>query len=217
MTVTMHTCRGNFKSSWVASGGYEPVAEAMFSSAVDAFFMEFDSERAGGFEPLRYLPKGKKVVLGLMTSKSPVLEEKDFIKKRIEEAAKYRAAGKPLPVAAVRLLQHAPRQQPHRGRAVAQARARRRGRARGLALKLAWPPRSPSRIRTSIRCASPRAPRRWWRACSLADGTAGFGFTLNLDAGVARDMAAWDALGRAKGVPLYGLAWGFLQKKNKSR
>ena len=89
MTVTMHTCRGNFKSSWVASGGYEPVAEAMFSSAVDAFFMEFDSERAGGFEPLRHLPKGKKVVLGLLTSKSPVLEEKDFIKKRIEEAAKY--------------------------------------------------------------------------------------------------------------------------------
>jgi 5-methyltetrahydropteroyltriglutamate--homocysteine methyltransferase len=89
MTVTMHTCRGNFKSSWVASGGYESVAEAMFSSGVDAFFMEFDSERAGGFEPLRHLPKGKKVVLGLVTSKSPVLEEKDFIKKRIEEAAKY--------------------------------------------------------------------------------------------------------------------------------
>jgi methionine synthase II (cobalamin-independent) len=89
MGVTMHTCRGNFKSSWVASGGYEPVAEAMFSSAVDGFFMEFDSERAGGFEPLRYLPKGKKVVLGLVTSKSPVLEEKDFIKRRIEEASRY--------------------------------------------------------------------------------------------------------------------------------
>jgi 5-methyltetrahydropteroyltriglutamate--homocysteine methyltransferase len=89
MTVTMHTCRGNFKSSWVASGGYESVAEAMFSSGVDAFFMEFDSERAGGFEPLRHLPKGKKVVLGLVTSKSPVLEEKDFIKKRIEEASRY--------------------------------------------------------------------------------------------------------------------------------
>jgi 5-methyltetrahydropteroyltriglutamate--homocysteine methyltransferase len=89
MTVTMHTCRGNFKSSWVASGGYEPVAEAMFSSAVDAFFMEFDSERAGGFEPLRYLPKGKKVVLGLVTSKVPALESKDFLKKRIEEASRY--------------------------------------------------------------------------------------------------------------------------------
>jgi len=89
MTVTMHTCRGNFKNSWVASGGYESVAEAMFSSDVDAFFMEFDSERAGGFEPLRHLPAGKKVVLGLVTSKSPVLEEKDFIKRRIEEACKY--------------------------------------------------------------------------------------------------------------------------------
>ena len=89
MTVTMHTCRGNFKSSWVASGGYEPVAEAMFSSAVDAFFMEFDSARAGGFEPLRYLPRGKKIVLGLVTSKSPVLEGKDFLKKRIDEAARY--------------------------------------------------------------------------------------------------------------------------------
>jgi len=89
MTVTMHTCRGNFKSSWVASGGYETVAEAMFSSDVDAFFMEFDDERSGGFEPLRYLPKGKKVVLGLITSKSPVLEEKDVIKRRIEEAAKH--------------------------------------------------------------------------------------------------------------------------------
>jgi 5-methyltetrahydropteroyltriglutamate--homocysteine methyltransferase len=89
MTVTMHTCRGNFKSSWVASGGYEPVAEAMFSLDVDGFFMEFDSERAGGFEPLRFLPKGKKVVLGLVTSKSPVLEDKDFLKGRIEEAAKY--------------------------------------------------------------------------------------------------------------------------------
>jgi len=89
MTVTMHTCRGNFKSAWVAEGGYDPVAEAMFSSGVDAFFMEFDSARAGGFEPLRFLPKGKKVVLGLITSKSPELESKDSIKRKIEEAAKF--------------------------------------------------------------------------------------------------------------------------------
>jgi 5-methyltetrahydropteroyltriglutamate--homocysteine methyltransferase len=89
MTVTMHTCRGNFKSAWVAEGGYDPVAEAMFSSGVDAFFMEFDSARAGGFEPLRYLPKGKKVVLGLITSKSPELESKDSIKRKIDEAAKF--------------------------------------------------------------------------------------------------------------------------------
>ena len=86
MTVTMHTCRGNFKSSWVASGGYEPVAEAMFSSGPDAFFMEFDSERAGTFEPLRYLPKGKKVVLGLVTTKVGELESKEAILKRIKAA-----------------------------------------------------------------------------------------------------------------------------------
>ena len=89
MAVTMHTCRGNFKSNWVASGGYEPVAEAMFSSAVDAFFMEFDSERAGGFEPLRHLPKGKKVVLGIVTSKTPELESREFLIGRIKEAAKF--------------------------------------------------------------------------------------------------------------------------------
>jgi len=89
MTVTMHTCRGNFKSAWVAEGGYDPVAEAMFSSGVDAFFMEFDSARAGGFEPLRFLPKGKKVVLGLVSSKTGILEKKDEIKRKIEEAAKF--------------------------------------------------------------------------------------------------------------------------------
>ena len=89
MTIALHTCRGNFKSAWVAEGGYEPVAEAMFSSGVDAFFMEFDTERAGGFEPLRYVPKDKKVVLGLVSSKTAVLESKDFLKSRIEEAARH--------------------------------------------------------------------------------------------------------------------------------
>src|SRR5262245_48528924 len=89
MTVAMHTCRGNFKSAWVAEGGYEPVAEAMFSSGVDAFFMEFDTERAGGFEPLRFVPKGKRVVLGVMSSKVAQLESKDFLKKKIDEASKY--------------------------------------------------------------------------------------------------------------------------------
>ncbi|HET7670869.1 MAG TPA: 5-methyltetrahydropteroyltriglutamate--homocysteine S-methyltransferase [Burkholderiales bacterium] len=89
MTIAMHTCRGNFKSAWVAEGGYEPVAEAMFSSGVDAFFMEFDTERAGGFEPLRFVPKGKKVVLGLVSSKTPQLESPDHLKKRIEQAARY--------------------------------------------------------------------------------------------------------------------------------
>jgi 5-methyltetrahydropteroyltriglutamate--homocysteine methyltransferase len=89
MTVTMHTCRGNFKSAWVAEGGYQPVIEAMFSTDVDGYFMEFDSERAGSFEPLRALPAGKRVVLGLLTTKAGELESKEQIKRRIIEAARY--------------------------------------------------------------------------------------------------------------------------------
>jgi 5-methyltetrahydropteroyltriglutamate--homocysteine methyltransferase len=90
MTITMHLCRGNFRSSFVASGGYEPVAENLFNAMnVHSYFMEYDSERAGGFEPLRFVPKGKTVVLGLVTSKSGQLESRDAIKRRIDEAAKY--------------------------------------------------------------------------------------------------------------------------------
>ena len=89
MTVTMHTCRGNFKSSWVAEGGYETVAEAMFSTTVDGFFMEFDSGRAGTFEPLRFLPRGKKAVLGLVTTKLGAIESADELKRRIEAASAY--------------------------------------------------------------------------------------------------------------------------------
>jgi len=90
MTVTMHLCRGNFRSSFVASGGYEPVAELLFNAInVDGYFMEYDSERAGGFEPLRLVPKNKIVVLGLVTTKSGALEKKDEIKRRIEQAAKF--------------------------------------------------------------------------------------------------------------------------------
>jgi len=90
MTVTMHTCRGNFRSTWFAAGGYQDeVIEAMFSTNVDGYFMEYDTERAGSFEPLRLLPKGKKVVLGLVTSKAGTLESKADIKRRIDEAAKY--------------------------------------------------------------------------------------------------------------------------------
>jgi 5-methyltetrahydropteroyltriglutamate--homocysteine methyltransferase len=89
MAITMHTCRGNFKSAFVASGGYEPVAEAMFSSGVDGYFMEFDTDRAGTFEPLRYVPKGKKVVLGLVTTKVGGLEGKESLKARINAATKY--------------------------------------------------------------------------------------------------------------------------------
>jgi 5-methyltetrahydropteroyltriglutamate--homocysteine methyltransferase len=89
MVVTIHTCRGNFKSAWVAEGGYDPVVEAMFSTNVDGYFMEFDSARAGGFEPLRFLPRGKKVVLGLVTTKVGDLESKDDLKRRIDEASKF--------------------------------------------------------------------------------------------------------------------------------
>jgi 5-methyltetrahydropteroyltriglutamate--homocysteine methyltransferase len=90
MTITMHLCRGNFRSSFVASGGYEPVAEALFNAIkVHGYFMEYDSERAGGFEPLRFVPKGKMVVLGLVTSKSGALESRDELRRRIEQAAKY--------------------------------------------------------------------------------------------------------------------------------
>ena len=90
MTVCMHLCRGNNQSGWVASGGYEPVAEVLFNEAdVTGYFLEYDSERAGGFEPLRFVPKGKTVVLGLVTSKKGELESKDTIKRRIDEAAKF--------------------------------------------------------------------------------------------------------------------------------
>ena len=89
MAVTIHTCRGNFKSAWVAEGGYEPVVEAMFSTHVDGYFMEFDSARAGGFEPLRALPRGKKVALGLVTTKVGALESKDDLMRRIDEASRF--------------------------------------------------------------------------------------------------------------------------------
>jgi 5-methyltetrahydropteroyltriglutamate--homocysteine methyltransferase len=90
MTITMHLCRGNFRSSFVASGGYEPVAELLFNTInVHGYFMEYDTERAGGFEPLRFVPKNKTVVLGLVTTKSGTLETKDTIKRRIEQAAKF--------------------------------------------------------------------------------------------------------------------------------
>ena len=90
MTVAIHTCRGNFKSTWLASGSYDFVAETVFSTLeVDAFFLEYDTGRAGGFEPLRFVPKGKIVVLGLVSSKLPELEKKDDLKRRIEAASKY--------------------------------------------------------------------------------------------------------------------------------
>jgi 5-methyltetrahydropteroyltriglutamate--homocysteine methyltransferase len=90
MTTAMHLCRGNFQSTFVASGGYEPVAEILFNEIdIQAYFMEYDSDRAGGFEPLRFVPKGKTVVLGLVTSKSGTLESRDELRRRIDQASKY--------------------------------------------------------------------------------------------------------------------------------
>ncbi len=91
MTITTHVCRGNFRSTFISSGGYEPVAESLLAKCnYDGYFLEYDTDRAGGFEPLRFLPKGNKiVVLGLVTSKSGRLEPRDDIKKRIEEATKF--------------------------------------------------------------------------------------------------------------------------------
>jgi 5-methyltetrahydropteroyltriglutamate--homocysteine methyltransferase len=90
MVTAMHLCRGNFKSAWVAEGGYEPVADVLFNQIdVNGYFLEYDDERSGDFAPLRFVPKGKVVLLGLVTTKLPQLETKDSLKRRIEEAAKY--------------------------------------------------------------------------------------------------------------------------------
>jgi len=90
MIVTMHLCRGNFQSAWVAEGGYEPVAEVLFNEiGVDGYFLEYDDARSGSFDPLRFVPKGKIVVLGLVTTKRGELEGKDLLKRRIDEAARY--------------------------------------------------------------------------------------------------------------------------------
>jgi 5-methyltetrahydropteroyltriglutamate--homocysteine methyltransferase len=90
MVISVHLCRGNFKSAWVAQGGYEPVAEILLNDmAIDGFFLEYDDERSGDFAPLRFAPKGKMIVLGIMSSKSAAVEAKDALKKRIDEAAHY--------------------------------------------------------------------------------------------------------------------------------
>jgi 5-methyltetrahydropteroyltriglutamate--homocysteine methyltransferase len=90
MTVCMHLCRGNFRGNWVAEGGYDPVAEVLFNEInVDGYFLEYDSARAGGFEPLRFVPKNKTVVLGLVTTKKGEIEKKDDLKRRIDQASKF--------------------------------------------------------------------------------------------------------------------------------
>jgi 5-methyltetrahydropteroyltriglutamate--homocysteine methyltransferase len=90
MFVITHMCRGNFRSEWISQGGHEAIAERLLAETdVDGFFMEYDSDRAGDFAPLRFVPSGRKVVLGLITSKTPALESKDELKRRIDEAGKY--------------------------------------------------------------------------------------------------------------------------------
>jgi 5-methyltetrahydropteroyltriglutamate--homocysteine methyltransferase len=90
MTAAVHLCRGNARSNWMAEGGYEPVAEILFNeTAIDGFFLEYDDVRSGGFEPLRFLPKGKRAVLGLITTKTGKLEKADDVRRRIDEAAKF--------------------------------------------------------------------------------------------------------------------------------
>jgi 5-methyltetrahydropteroyltriglutamate--homocysteine methyltransferase len=90
VTVGLHMCRGNNRSAWIATGSYEAIAEKAFNALqVDRFLLEYDTERAGGFEPLRFVPRGKTVVLGLISSKDPRLESQDLLRRRIDEAARY--------------------------------------------------------------------------------------------------------------------------------
>jgi len=92
MAICIHLCRGNMAGRWAATGGYEPIAEIVFGGlAVDGYFLEYESARAGGFEPLRFMPKGRRVVLGLVSSKVPDMETKDLLKQRIEAAGRYMA------------------------------------------------------------------------------------------------------------------------------
>ena len=134
MTRAMHLCRGNFHATFVASGGYEPVAKILFNEInIDAYFMEYDSDRAGGFAPLRFVPKGQMVVLGLVTSKSGALESKDELKRRIDQAARFIDLDQ-LCLAAMRLRLHRGGQYPGRGRAMGEAAADRRGCRRGVGM-----------------------------------------------------------------------------------
>ena len=137
MTVCTHLCRGNFKSAWVAEGGYEPVAEVLFNDlAVDGYFLEYDDERSGDFSPLRFVPKGKIVVLGLVTTKVGELESKDDIKRRIDEAARYVPLEQLCLVAAVRVLEHRARQRDRAGLAGGEAAAGGGDRAGGVGREL---------------------------------------------------------------------------------
>ena len=131
--ITMHLCRGNFRSTFIASGGYEPVADCCSTPMpVDGYFMEWDTERAGGFEPLRFLPKGKHVVLGLVTIEDRRAREQGRPQAPHRRGGEVRRPRPALPVAAMRLRLDRGGQYPGRGRAMGEARADRRGRRRGV-------------------------------------------------------------------------------------
>ena len=133
MVITTHLCRGNNQSMWAAEGGYDFVAEALFGDLnVNGYFLEFDDERSGTFEPLRFVPPGKQVVLGLVTTKKPELEDRDLLKRRIEEASQLRRRRPAVPLAAVRLLLDRGGQQAVDRRRAGQAGADRRGGRRGV-------------------------------------------------------------------------------------
>ncbi len=134
MVITTHVCRGNFRSTWISSGGYEPVAETMLAGTnYDGYFLEYDSDRAGGFEPLRYLPKGNKiVVVGVITSKTGALEKKDDIKRRLEEAARFAPLDQLALSPQCGFCLDRRGQHPHRGRAVGEIEAHGRCRQRGV-------------------------------------------------------------------------------------
>ena len=133
MTVCVHLCRGNFKSAWVAQGGYEPVAEILLNEMkIDGFFLEYDDERSGDFAPLRFAPKSATIVLGLMSSKKAAAEPKDEVKRRIDEATKYVAARTMRAEPSVRILLDRAWQRPQRSRSVDQARAAGRNCGRGV-------------------------------------------------------------------------------------
>ena len=141
MVVTMHSCRGNFRSTFIAQGGYEFVAERLLGEVdIDGYFLEYDTGRAGGFEPLRFVPKGKKqVVLGLVTSKSGTLEQQGRHQaphRRGDEIRRYRAI---VPLPAVRLCLDRGRQYPRRGRAMGEACHDRRARRRGVGVVEGYP------------------------------------------------------------------------------
>ena len=134
MTITTHVCRGNFRSTWISEGGYEPVAELLLGGIdYDGYFLEYDTERAGGFEPLRFLPKGKKrVVVGLVTSKSGTLEKQGRHQAAARRGVQVRPARPAVPLAPVRLRLHRGGQRADRGAAVGQAQDDRRYLPRGV-------------------------------------------------------------------------------------